>query len=215
MPQHHRSPSLNELEALLRAFPDWAHHLARASNLSELTLALRRLFEHFLEHLERQPDPREPMADQIIRYVLTHLHRGPTLKDLAAWLGYSEKYCSELVHRHLGIPFSLFRKRLRIERAKEMLAETDRPLSQIADCLGFSDAFAFSHFFKKATGVPPQQFRKQARDKRRSSSGERAWRVRKLSIPWGRAVCYSMADNENETASHSHHDQTAIFKDGP
>jgi AraC-like DNA-binding protein len=190
MPRHHQPPSLNELEALLRAFPEWADHLARARSQNELTLTLRRLFEHFLEHLERQPDPREPMADQIIRYVVTHLHQGPTLKDLAAWLGYSEKYCSELVYRHLGIPLSHLRKRLRIERAKKMLAETDRPLSQIAECLGFSDAFAFSHFFKKATGMPPQRFRKQAREKRRSNSGKRAWRTRKLSIPARRARSY-------------------------
>ena len=34
-------------------------------------------------------------------------------------------------------------------------------IAQIAESVGFSDAFAFSHFFKRAIGCSPSEFRKQ------------------------------------------------------
>ncbi len=94
--------------------------------------------------------------------MLTNLHRGLTLKDLAKFLGYSEKYCSELFQIHLGEPFSLYLKRLRLEEAKHLLGIGQLPLAQVAQRLGFSDQFAFSHFFKRALGYSPKQFRKDS-----------------------------------------------------
>lgn len=92
-----------------------------------------------------------------------NLHQRPTLKDLAAFLGYSEKYCSEFFKAMMGEPFSQYGKRLRLEKAQRLLMEGQATLAVIAESLGFSDQFAFSHFFKRAIGYAPSQFRLRAR----------------------------------------------------
>ncbi|WHZ22174.1 MAG: hypothetical protein OJF47_001286 [Nitrospira sp.] len=84
-----------------------------------------------------------------------------TLKELSRFLGYSEKYASEFFRSQMGVCFSHHLKRLRITKATGMLSDHGLSISQIAESLGFSDAFAFSHFFKRAVGCSPTEFRKQ------------------------------------------------------
>ncbi len=49
----------------------------------------------------------------------------------------------------------------KIEAAKNKLWATDQNMDVIAEALGFSDGFHFSKTFKRLTGIPPKQFRKQ------------------------------------------------------
>jgi AraC-like DNA-binding protein len=91
--------------------------------------------------------------------MISHLHQEPTLKDLSLFLGYSEKYCSQLFHTVIGQSFRFYLKTLRVERAKLLLQEGHVSLIEIATALGFSDQFAFSHFFKNAVGSSPTYFR--------------------------------------------------------
>lgn len=76
----------------------------------------------------------------------------------------------------MNISYTLFRRRFHlltgqtpgqyrageiIRRACTMLLETETPLAQIADELGFHDPFHFSKHFKQRVGLPPSEFRRQ------------------------------------------------------
>ena len=50
-------------------------------------------------------------------------------------------------------------KNLRIEEAKRLLAETDLPVSRIADRVGFTDYNYFCRVFKRETGMPAKKYR--------------------------------------------------------
>lgn len=99
------------------------------------------------------------LPDRIHEFMVTHLHRGLTLKELSEFLGYSEKYCSDFFILHMGEPFSVYLKGLRLQTAKLLLKNSEQNLTEIAQAIGFQDQFSFSHFFKKATGISPRQFR--------------------------------------------------------
>ena len=111
------------------------------------------------------PDAASPasstlsLPDQIHEFMVTHLHQGLTLKELSEFLGYSEKYCSDFFILHMGEPFSVYLKGLRLQTAKLLLRNSGQNLTQIAQAIGFQDQFSFSHFFKKAAGLSPRQFR--------------------------------------------------------
>lgn len=109
---------------------------------------------------------------QLIHQVLVqNLHRGVTLKELSQFIGYSEKYCSEWFLARMGRSFSSYVKQLRLERATLMLQSPSR-LADIAEQLGFQDQYAFSHFFKKTTGLSPKTFRHNVSLIQRSSGLE-------------------------------------------
>jgi len=84
-----------------------------------------------------------------------------TLKELSTVLGYSEKYASEVFRKYMGLSFSEYLKQQHLAKATQLLNEQHLTIAQIAESLGFSDAYAFSHFFKRAIGCSPSEFRKQ------------------------------------------------------
>jgi LacI family transcriptional regulator len=50
--------------------------------------------------------------------------------------------------------------RLRVARAKQQLAQTNHPISRIAELCGFNDAERMAVVFKRVTGEAPSGFRK-------------------------------------------------------
>jgi AraC-like DNA-binding protein len=56
-----------------------------------------------------------------------------------------------------------FLTRVRIERAKELLTVTTRPVTEICFDVGFSSLGSFSTLFRRQVGISPAQFRKQVR----------------------------------------------------
>jgi len=51
--------------------------------------------------------------------------------------------------------------RIRIEKSKELLLNTQKTLPEIADAVGIGDYYYFNKIFKKVTGTTPLKFRKQ------------------------------------------------------
>ena len=55
--------------------------------------------------------------------------------------------------------------RLRIERARLLLAETDMPITMIAADLGYSSSQHFATSFRRDTGTTPSRYRRQVTDR--------------------------------------------------
>ena len=55
-------------------------------------------------------------------------------------------------------------ERLRIDRAREHLVMTGRPIAEIAAAVGFADPDWFARVFKRRTGVSPRGFRARQGD---------------------------------------------------
>lgn len=146
---------------LCRHTPASADRLARAKTEREFLEVVCKLFnlssafapDHYsLLH-------SEGLSKQITEFISSNLHKGLTLKLLAQFLGYSEKYCSDLFQSTMGESFSGYLKRRRTDTASLLLTTTDKSVADIAAALGFSDSFSFSHFFKRSTGLSPREFR--------------------------------------------------------
>jgi AraC-like DNA-binding protein len=146
---------------LLRYAPESGDRLARAKTEREFLEVVCELFnltsaltpDHYsLLH-------SEGLSKQITAFISSNLHKGLTLKLLAQFLGYSEKCCSDFFQSTMGESFSSNLKRRRTDMAASLLTTTDKSVAEIADALGFSDQFSFSHFFKRSTGQSPREFR--------------------------------------------------------
>lgn len=60
-----------------------------------------------------------------------------------------------------GTDFSTLQTEVRLERSRELIAHGGMTNEEIASCLGFEDASAFSRAFKAWTGQSPQSFRRE------------------------------------------------------
>jgi AraC-like DNA-binding protein len=149
------------IEELYQHDPHAADQLSNARTEQEFLSSVCRLFDlsRALSFSLGASRGRTDLADAIAHFMSRNLHRGPTLETLAQFLGYSEKYCSDLFRSTMRESFSGYLKRRRTERATTLLITTDQSVAEIASVLGFSDQFTFSHFFKRSLGQSPRAFR--------------------------------------------------------
>ena len=56
-----------------------------------------------------------------------------------------------------------FLQRTRLDQARLLLCDLQLSVKEVAYRLSFPSEFAFSHFFRQATGVSPGRFRARAR----------------------------------------------------
>ena len=149
------------IEELYQDDPHSADQLSNARTQQEFLASVCRLFNlsRALTFTHAASRDQTNLANAIAHFMSQNLHRGPTLKTLAQFLGYSEKYCSELFRSTMGESFSFYLKRRRTERATTLLRTTDKSVAEIASIVGFSDQFTFSHFFKRSMGQSPRALR--------------------------------------------------------
>jgi len=75
-------------------------------------------------------------------------------------VGMSQSHFSTVFAQETGITFTQYLTGLRIGKARELLAATDKRSSEIAFEVGYNDAHYFSYLFKKITGLTPSEYRK-------------------------------------------------------
>lgn len=81
------------------------------------------------------------------------------MNDMAMATATSRSVLNRRMKTILGISPAEFIREARIQKASNMLAESDTPISEIAFCCGFSDPKYFTRIFKNVTGHTPSDYR--------------------------------------------------------
>lgn len=89
------------------------------------------------------------------------------LAAAAAEAGLSPFHFLRLFSRVLGVTPHQYLVRSRLRRAARLLADEDRPVTDVALESGFADLSNFVRSFRRAAGVSPRAFRKAARGDRK------------------------------------------------
>lgn len=110
-------------------------------------------------HINKEKQLKDQLFHDILDYISWHIQERLSISEIAAYFGYNEKYFTTLFKKYAGIPLKQYILQSKMEHAKSNLSETNRPISQIAYSLGFSDAHNFSNAFHKVTGLSPSEYR--------------------------------------------------------
>lgn len=102
-------------------------------------------------------------ASQVLKaetYIKGHYgDPGLSLNTVTEHLAMSTSYFSAIFKAKTGSTFVEYLTRLRMEKAKQILAMTDRRTYEVAEDVGFSDPHYFSVAFKRVTGMTPKEYR--------------------------------------------------------
>ncbi|WP_242069616.1 helix-turn-helix transcriptional regulator [Paenibacillus dendritiformis] len=78
----------------------------------------------------------------------------------------SYTYFSEAFKLHTGDSFVNYVKKVRLEEAKRMLAETDRKIADISRRVGYEHVKQFTRVFKELEGITPHEYRAKQKSER-------------------------------------------------
>lgn len=95
-----------------------------------------------------------------VAFIEQSYRRDVPIEEIAAASGLSQGYLSRQFKSILGTSPSEYARSFRMAKAAEMLRTADRPISEVARDMGFSDVSVFSRQFKQVTGFTPSGFRK-------------------------------------------------------
>jgi two-component system response regulator YesN len=84
-----------------------------------------------------------------------------SLQELSRYVHVSGNYLSTLFKQYTGDTFIEYLTRIRIEKAKEFMIQTDLKFYEIAPLVGCADPNYFSVVFKKNTGATPKEYREK------------------------------------------------------
>ena len=101
-------------------------------------------------------------ADRARELLMTRLAHPPTLQELADAVGANRFVLLRAFRRRHGVPPHAFTLRVRIERARMMLAR-GADISETSLELGFADQPHMSRIFKRIVGLSPGAYRRQLR----------------------------------------------------
>ena len=163
-----RTRQLDLVDAMMRRVVELAHESGAAGVASELMGAL--LMELAREERET-PATADVGIDQHHRDIVLQAAaqirespgRVPTIAALARKAGYSVDHFSRVFQKVTRARPQDYVINARIERARQLLSESDLTIGMIAEALGFRDIFFFSRQFRQKTGQTPTEFRRGLR----------------------------------------------------
>lgn len=121
------------------------------------SLSFYSVLSELYKSAEKKPDP---LARQIMEYILSHYRERLAVSEIAKRFYISENYCILVFRRAFGITPYKYVSKLRLEKAVELLKNTTRSEEEIAFSLGFSDFSVFYKAFCTKYGHSPSTVRK-------------------------------------------------------
>lgn len=99
---------------------------------------------------------------RVFDFMTAHLEDDVGLDDLANAACFSPFHFLRLFTNTMGVPPHRYLSRLRLERAKTLLALGIMPIAEVAAASCFSSQSDFTRAFRRSTGLTPYAYRRQA-----------------------------------------------------
>ena len=113
-----------------------------------------------VQAVEKTPAKRD-VFDRLLDYIREHFNEDITQQELSERFFLNPVYISQLFRRRTGMTYQNYLTRLRIDRARQYLEETDLMVYEISEKVGYSDTAYFSRVFEKTVGIRPTDYRKK------------------------------------------------------
>lgn len=166
---------LNQGMVMYDALYSWAKHLQTVKHIQNpFENLLVTVFQKVLTATEtthkKIPTWAKELKDIIQDQIDTNLVL--SLKDVSKELNINPAYLSREFSKYFeDLSYGEYIRKLRIEKASELLAHSNHSLTEIAYLTGFSDQSHFTRIFKKIMGENPSTFRKRSQKSKENTKG--------------------------------------------
>lgn len=136
----------------------------RSKDSGHLEIIRSKLIEIIILTMRKNSRATPVCADKVCSYIIKYTSDNYARKDILKQIGleryFSVSYLSRRFKENMGITFTDYLQKVRIEHSMCLLANTNRKIIDIAGVCGYSDMKSFNAVFKKIVGTTPQKFRR-------------------------------------------------------
>jgi two-component system response regulator YesN len=138
--------------------------LDRRFGIKDLLSVIRQVTSTVSEKSMDKKKQSERSMAEARSFLDRNLYRDLSVEEAATHVGLSTSYFSLLFKQTFGETFIEYVTRQRMERAKVMLADTQKSVAQIAKEVGYAERRYFTKVFMKYTGENPTDYRSKHQD---------------------------------------------------
>ncbi len=102
---------------------------------------------------------KDKIVNFIVNYVNDNYTKDIYLETIAGEMGMTSNYLSHFFKEYMKVSFSDFLGKVRVEKAKEMIRTTNKPINSICFEVGYINVNSFIRSFKKIEGITPGRYR--------------------------------------------------------
>ena len=153
---------LNECSEEARSGKTWFMSIIEVNTFKILVLLSRKLPGKDDEMPSQKPSKRSLDSirmQKIIEYIESAYDRRLTVGDIAAQIPLCSKQLQRIVRSECNMTVNELCQKVKLQKAKELLKDSNLTFSQIAEQLGFESGQSFSRFFKRTEGQSPKLYR--------------------------------------------------------
>ncbi len=100
------------------------------------------------------------LVRKVMAFIHEHYSEAISRDQLSSYAGVSERHLNRCFLQETGLSPVSYLNRYRIQKAKSLLKEGDRSVTEIMAAVGFSDSSHFTHVFRRETGVSPREYQR-------------------------------------------------------
>lgn len=139
--------------------PDNYRSIYRMSSVDEISDWLLQLCNGICQTIHSHKNSyQKGLIAEVQNYIKANLSSRLSLNEVAAVFNFSPNYLSKLFSQYADMGFAHYISYERIQAAKKMLSHGHHHIYEVAEQLGFENAFYFSTVFKKIEGISPREF---------------------------------------------------------
>jgi AraC-like DNA-binding protein len=134
--------------------------ISKADQLKELQDLEIEIASAYLNLLIYEAEVTESfVVNKMLQYLHMNIESHTSVDTVASHLNISKGYASSCFKKHMGVTIMQYAKKIKVERAKMLLLNTNSSILELAILLGFYDQSHFTKTFKELVGVTPTEFR--------------------------------------------------------
>lgn len=116
-----------------------------------------------LEHQRALSNPTQRLVRRAMGFMHAQYAEPLTREQIAAHVNISPDYLTDCFRQEMGVTPMVYLNRYRLKQARELLANSDLNITQIALAVGFSESAHFTRMFQREVGVTPRAWRQGKR----------------------------------------------------
>ena len=159
---------------MLKSLPDLAEYEREIQAFDIFSELQEYVFDVFYRLLEQdggeQNERNRKLVRKALQYVEAHYESPIYSNEMAEYLNLNVSYFSTLFRKETGEKFTVFLTNFKIDKACELLLQTNEKVCQISERLGYSDVKYFCKVFRRRMNCTPSEYRDGVL---RATAGER------------------------------------------